>query len=424
MSKNKKENKNGPEDKEPLSRVSRRQKKESKKKRRVFLIIVLAVGVILAVGAAFNIPYINIAREAGSWLGERFSGSDSEAEPTPDYLYFTNPETGGDIAGEVSTLLGIYKVEEGEGEQRTILYFALLAYDSVNGVGEIYLLPESSVAYNADGVQTSLGAALREEGGEDLLRSTVSNLTGSEVDYLLFVEFWEAVKLIQGLGLPPVTLAEKTVLVNPLNGETDFLVAGQQIADADRLLLYLMATDHLQVWEAFSMREQRALEYLPQALGELRPETEDALARMLSSLGEDYTLEPGTGSAGGDLDYLASILQSFSELEGGELVIRAVPAVEVLNGCGVPDLGKRVGERLDSLGVPVAGTGGNAKVIVEGEEVNDFTHEVSTIIYRNEDERVEAFADYLGVILSIEDVKFEPGAGPEVVIIAGRDLAS
>jgi hypothetical protein len=423
LSKNNKENKGVPEDKEPLSRVSRHQKKSSKKKRRVFLVVVLVIGAVLAVGAAFNIPYINVAREAGSWLGDRFSGSDSEAEPVPDYLYFTDPETGRKMSGEVSTLMGLYRIEEGEGEQRIILDLVLLTYDKDGGVGEIYMIPETSVAYNASGEQTDLRRALQEEGGEDLLRSTVSNLSGSEVDYLLLVEFWEAVKLVQGMGLPPVTLADKTVLVNPLNEETDFLVAGQEIGDSDRLILYLMATDYLQIWEAFSQRLERAREYLPEAMSWLRPVTAEDMEEMLSSLGEDYTLDPAGGSVDEDRSYLASMLKSFSDLEKGELAVRAVPAVEVLNGCGVPDLGKKVGEQLNSLGVPVAGTAGNAKVVVEGEEVNDFTHEVSTIVYRSEDARVEAFARYLGILLSIEDVKFEPGPETEIVIIAGRDLA-
>ena len=116
MSKNKKENKGVPEDKEPLSRVSRHQKKSSRKKRRLFLAVALAIGAVLAAGAAFNIPYINVAREAGSWLGDRFSGSDSEAEPSPDYRYLTDPETGRDMGGEVSVLMGLYRVVGEEGE--------------------------------------------------------------------------------------------------------------------------------------------------------------------------------------------------------------------------------------------------------------------------------------------------------------------
>jgi hypothetical protein len=117
------------------------------------------------------------------------------------------------------------------------------------------------------------------------------------------------------------------------------------------------------------------------------------------------------------------MLQAFAGLDEAAFAVKAVPAVEVLNGCGVPDLGKRVGDRLNSLGVPVAGTGSNAKVTVDGEEINDFTHEASTIVYRSVDPRVEAFARYLGVLLSVTDVVSEPGPGPEIILIAGRDLA-
>ena len=417
------ERKAKPDAKEKLSRVNKRHRKSAKKKRRVFLVVVLVLGAVLAVGAAFDIPYINIAREAGSWIGERFEGSGEKEEPAPEYLFFTDPQNGRRMEGEVSVLLGIY-MTTGEGQTaRVILDLALLSYDSSEGKGEIYLIPETSVAYGAEGEQTDLKRALQEEGGEDLLRSTVGNLTGSEVDYLLLLDFWEAMRLVQGLGPPPIVLDEKTVLVNPLNGETNFLVPGQEIGDADRLLFYLLATDHLEMWSAFSARLERARQYLPEALGAFASEDLDGLFEMLPPLGEDYTLEPGTGSTQEDTRYLASMLQSFAALDEGELAIGAVPAVEVLNGCGVPDLGKKVGDRLALLGVPVAGTGGNAKITVDGEEINDFSHEVSSIIYRSEDPRVEAFARDLGVLLSIDDIRSEPGPGVEIILIAGRDLA-
>jgi hypothetical protein len=411
-----------PDEKEKLSRLNKRHRKEARKKRRVVLIVLLVAGVVLAVGAALDIPYINFAREAGSWIGERFSSAQESEEPVPDYLYFTHPQNDKEFAGDVSVLLGVYWTE-GEEPERVILDLALLTYDTDKGSGEIYLIPETSVAYNASGEQTDLRYALREEGGEDLLRSTVGNLSGSDVDYLLLLEFWEAVRLLQGLHAPGVVMKEETVLVNPLNGETNYLVAGQQIQDADRLLFYLLATDSLEIWESFSFRLERTREYLPVLLRELRSEDLDSLQVMLSSLGEDYLLEPGTGSLQEDQRYLASMLQAYAGLEDGELVIDAVPAVEVLNGCGVPELGKKVGDRLASLGVPVAGTGGNAKVVVEGEEVNDFTHEVSSIIYRSDNPRVEAYARYLGVLLSIEDVRSEPGPGVEIILIAGKDMA-
>ncbi len=418
------EPKTAPGEKEKLSRLSKRHRKEARKRRRAVLVVVLALGAVLAVGALLNIPYINVAREAGAWMGERFSGPRETEELVADYEYFTDPQNGKKYQGEVSVLLGIYKAEGETGDKRTILGLALLTYDTGNGVGEVYLIPETSVAYDAAGQQTDLGRALQEEGGEDLLRSTVGNMAGSEVDYLLLAEFWEAVRLVQSLGAPPVVLAEKTVLVNPLNGETNYLVAGQEIRDADRLLFYLLATDHLEMWGAFAARLERAGDYLPQAFHLLGQEGPQGLQEAILPLGEGFRLEPGTGSPQGDGGYLASMLRSYVELDEGELAFKSVPAVEVLNGCGVPDLGKKVGDRLASLGVPLAGTGGNAKVVVDGEELNDFSHQVSTIIYRSQDPRVAAFAAYLGVLLSVDDVRSEPGPGAEIIVIAGKDLAS
>ncbi|RJP29379.1 MAG: LytR family transcriptional regulator [Actinobacteria bacterium] len=417
------ESKASPEEKEKLSRVSKRHRKEARKKRRVVIVVLLAVGVVLAVGAIFDIPYINVAREAGSWIGERFSAPQENEEPVPDYLYFTHPHSEKRLSGDVSVLLGIYEDEGGEESRRVVLDLALLSYDTDNGTGEVYLVPETSVAYNASGQQTDLRMALQEEGGEDLLRSTVGNLCGGEVDYLLLLEFWEAVRLLQGLQPPAVSAGDVIVLVNPLNGETNFVAEGQEIKDADRLFFYLFATDYLEMWESFSRRLERAREYLPGMLEGLKAEDTDGIQEMLSSLGQDYLLDPGTGSTQNDRRYLASMLQAFAGLEKADLVIDAVPAIEVLNGCGVPELGKKVGDRLASLGVPVAGTGGNAKMVVDGEEINDFDHAVSSIIYRSEDPRVEAFARYLGVLLSIDDIKAEPGPGVEIILVAGRDLA-
>jgi len=413
-----------PEGKEKLSRVNKRHRKEAKKKRRFLLVALLLVGVVLAVGAIFDIPYINVAREAGSWIGERFSSSTESEEPVPDYLYFTEPESGKKLSSDVSVLLGIYSTGGSEETQKAIIGLALLTYDTETGMGDLYLIPENSVAYDASGEQTDLRQVLQEEGGEDLLRSTVSNLSGSEVDYLLLLEFWEAVGLLQGLEPPGVVMEDNTVLVNPLNGETNYLTQGQEIKDADRLLFYLLATDYLDMWESFSGRLERTRDYVPKALQKIAAENSDSVQVMLSSLGDGYLMEPGSGSLQEDRRYMASMLQAYADLKEEDLTIEAVPAVEVLNGCGVPELGRKVGDRLSALGVPVAGTAGNAKVVVEGEEVNDFTHETSSLIYRSENPRVEAFARYLGVLLSIEEISSDPGPGAEIIIIAGRDMAS
>ncbi|MDD3717204.1 MAG: LytR C-terminal domain-containing protein [Actinomycetota bacterium] len=410
-------------EKEKLSRLNKRRRKEARKKRRAIVAALLLIVGVLAVGSILDIPYINIARRAGAWIGERFSSGGEGEKSVPHYPYFTSPQGSGELEGEVAVLACVYAGERNGQPSRDVLGIVLLTYDRENGGGEVYLIPEASVAYNAEGGQTDLMHTLREEGGEDLLRSTVSNLAGIDVDYMLFLEFWGAVKLLQGLRPPQAFLAEQTVLVNPLNGETDFLVPGVEIGDADRLILYLLASDELETWAAFSARLERTRAYLPELFSAPSGEEPGGLEEVLSGLEGSYHLEPGAGSAREDARYLASMLRSFSELDEGGLSVKAVPAVEVLNGCGVPDLGKKVGERLGSLGVPVAGTGGNAKITVDGEEINDFTHETSTIIARSQDSRVEAFARYLGVLLSVVDIVVEPGPGAEIILIAGRDMA-
>jgi hypothetical protein len=117
------------------------------------------------------------------------------------------------------------------------------------------------------------------------------------------------------------------------------------------------------------------------------------------------------------------MIRAIGELPEGKLAVKAVPKVEVVNGCGLPDLGKKVGEKLLSFGVVVSGSTGNAKINVNGEEVNDFSHQTSSLIYRSEDRRVLAYARYLGVLMSIGDVSRVSAPGPEILLIAGRDMA-
>ncbi|MBC7229470.1 MAG: LytR C-terminal domain-containing protein [Actinobacteria bacterium] len=404
------------------SRVKRRREAETRRRRRAVIIIALAVGLTLALGAALDIPYINLARVAGAKLGELLSSSPGETgEAGPSYLFLTHPRNGSRLEGDVSVLLALY-ADRMEGEEgRTVLGLALFTYSTATGAGEVYIVPEDSVAYDASGRETDLRRALREDNGDDLLIGTVSNLAGEEVDYLVEVEFWEAVRVFQGLRPPPLLMGEDTVLVNSMNGESDFLARGQEVRDTDRLLLWLLGADETDRREAYARRGERARLYLE----ELREERGGQAEGLLSEeAAEGLKMRPSTASWQGDREYLLSMLRAFLELEEGDLVVRAVPRVEVLNGCGLPDLGKKVGERLLSLGVPLAGTGGNAKINVDGEEVNDFTHQESVIIYRSEAAKVAAYARYLGVLLSVKEVRFETGAGPEVVLIAGRDLAA
>jgi hypothetical protein len=408
------------EEKEKYSRASQRHRQEAKKMRRIVLILVLAVGVVLATGAIFNIPYINIARRGGVWLGDKISGETSDKEPAPGYLFLTHPQNSKTLPGDVSTLLLICKGDSGNASQKIVMYLALFTYGTELGEGEVFLIPETTVAYNTSNQKVALSQALKEQGGLDLIRSTVSNMTGLDVDYVITVGFWEAMGAAQNLGLPSIVLRKEVALPNPTNGDVSHLAEGQEIGDTDRLLSYLMASDLKDTRDA---RLERAKSYLPEMFNALRGRGQAQLEEGLSSLDMADLLVPGTGVVGGDSAYVASMILAFSGLGENKLVISAAPEVEVVNGCGVPDLGKKVGDKLVSLGVAVSGTAGNAKVTVNGEEVNDFSHQVSSIMYRSQERRIEAYARYLGVLMSIGDIKYEPGPGPDVVLVAGKDQA-
>jgi hypothetical protein len=417
LKESKKQREAGREDKEKISRVGRRHQKEAKRKRKVIIVLILVVGAVLAVGGIFDIPYINVVREGGSWIGERFSGTTEEDIASPEYAFLTEPLSGRYNSGEVEIILALY---DSTDESDALVGLALLTYNVEGAEGELYILPENTTAYNAAGEEIELSQALEEEGGADLLRSTVNNMTGADADYLVRVGFRDGVLSVQRLGFPPKLMQEDEVLVNPISNEYSYIDAGQEVGDADRIISFLLAEESEDINE---VRVERARGYMPVAFAAMRGVDISQLQESLDHLEGDDLIDPSPGNREEELRYLVSMIQAFADIEEGKLVYRGVPRVEVLNGCGVPDLGKKVGDELTAKGVAVAGTGGNAKTTVDGEEVNDFSHETSSIIYRSQDRRVVAYAEYLAVLLSISEVDFEPGPGPEIVLIAGRDRA-
>lgn len=405
-------------------RKARRERRKRILRRAGFILLVLACAALL-VGAVLDIPYLNAVREAGGWLRDRFKSSSHEVGGPAgrDYAFLRHPQTGRTLSGEASVLFVIH-MGDWERTPLEIMGMALFTLNAGEGEGEIYLIPEETVAYNEAGEKRKLRGILREKKGEEILRSTVENMTGIKVDYMVLCEFWQAVRIVQALEFPPVEMPETIVLVNTLNGETEYLIPGQRIADADRLILYHLATDITEVWEDYYYRKDRLRDYLPTLL-EAMAEPGAALSGLLADWpqGKILRLDPGTGNGSGDLAYLVSMLQAIRDLPADKIFCRAVPRVEVLNGCGVPGLGKKVGDRLLSLGVPLSGTGGNAKKVVEGQEVNDFSYQKSVIVCHNADPRVQSYARFVGVLLSVSEVRVEPASGPEVVVIAGQDMA-
>lgn len=417
MSKAKQQKQGERNNKEKISRASRRQRKEAKNKRKFILIAVLLIGVVLAAGGIFNLPYINVARRGGEWLADKITASPGKAEKSPQYLFLTPPLGGTALSGDVSALFAIYK---GSGQEREIMDMTLLTYNTDSKQGEIYILSETAAAFNASGQKVDLSQALKNEGGIDLLRNTVGNISGLNVDYLVLLGFDGTVQMFQDLGLPPLVLMNSIILKNPVSGDTSHLSKGQEIGDADRLVSYLLAYD---VAERRDARLERARGYIPEALYALKGKNRSQLEESLSSMGGELTLNPASKSPAEDQMYLASMIQAFAALDANSLAVKAIPKVEVLNGCGVPDLGKKIGDQLTSFGVPLAGTGGNAKVTVDGQEFNDFSHQKSTIIYRRDDPRVKAYAKYLGVLMSVEEVTYDSSPGPDIVFITGKDKA-
>lgn len=404
------------DDKEKISRVSRTQQKQARKKRRFLLTVILLIIAILGAGAAFNVKHINVVRSGIEWASHKISGSSGQSN-SAQYLFLTQPQTGKVLSGTVSDLVAIYK---GSGQDRQILGMAVLSFDTDSRQGEIYILSEGAAAYNAAGQKIDLSQALKYEGGADLLRNTVENISGIGVDYLTLLGFNGASQILQQMGLPAIGFDKDAIIANPVNGDISHMSAGQEAADPDRLLSYLLAYDGADMRE---LRLERAKSYIPNALLALRGEKLGVLEGQVSAAGSELSLNPANKSAAEDQAYFASFIEALASLDESSLLIKAVPRVEVLNGCGVPDLGKKIGDQMASLGVLVGGTGGNAKVTVNGQELNDFSHDKSSIVYRKDDPRVKAYAQYLGVLISIEDVHFDSSPGPELVVIVGKDKA-
>jgi len=410
--------------KEKPSRLARHRREEARFRKRLAFSMSAILVVAFCVGSLLDLPVLNFPRGAWRWLRERVASSGgNEGGETESYLFQVHPQSGKVLGDTVSVLLGVTgNREAGDGED--LLYLALFTFHLDRSELEVYVIPEMLMAYDASGKPVRLRESLRGEKGEDLLRSTVGNLSGTVIDYLVLCDFREAVLVAQSLGLPPVLLEEEAHFLDPLTGERQSVLAGQRIGDADRLLYHLLATDRPDYWDGYFQRVERLRGYLPRALQALsEAEGGEALESLLGHGGRTVIV-PGNGSASRDAAYVASMLKAATRAAGQEIPCRGVPRVEVLNGCGVPELGRKVGWRLADLGIPLGDTGRNAKTVVNGEEVNDFSHQESLIICRSMDPKVKAFARYLGVQLSVREVREEPGAGEEVVVIAGRDLST
>ncbi len=393
---------------EAKNRVSRLKRARIRKRRRrvAVLAALLAAVSLLSVGYLLEVPPLNMLRE----LEARVKGGKDDKDTHLRYAFLRLPRSGGQIEGDADALFALKNGDE-------VLALLLFTYDPSEGRKELLLLPEGIHAHNAQGIEVPLRKALVESEGRDLLRAAAESLSGASIEYLVVYDLEELVALVDRITMPPTRAKANMELVDPRGGR-HMVSAGQVLRDSDRIISYLLAGDEP---DPLGGREGRLRGYLDELLSHLKGLDED----LLRSAFDEHPPSLFHPDPAEELPvYLTSMAKAAADPGAGEVALRATPRVEVLNGCGVPQLGARVAEMLMRKGIRVSGSTGNAKVVVEGVEYNDFTHEKSLIRYGREERRFSSYAQYLGVLLNVTEVVYDPSVGDGVVLVAGRDAAS
>lgn len=396
-----------PEGKEAgrLSRLGKTRKRR-RRKRAIAAVSVLAVVAFLLAGALLDIPHVDFLRS----LLEKIRGGSGGGGVQVRHDFLRLPRSGRVIEGDADVLVALRSGEE-------ISALLLFTLNPAEGRKEVLLLPERVHTYNSEGAEVPLSRALSEREGRDLLRATAERISGSSVEYLVVYELEGLLRLLDSLSLPPVRSERDLEVIDPRGG-AQRISSGQAVRDSDRVLFYLLAGD---ADDPLVAREERSRAYLGGLLYALEGLGRERLEELLAAHPpEGFHPDPAEELPA----YLASMVEAACDPVYGELAVRSTPRVEVLNGCGTPQLGGRVAEALRRKGIRVSGSAGNAKVTVDGVEYNDFSHDKSLIRYGKEERRCSAYAQYLGVLLDVTEVVFDPSAGGEVVLVAGRDAAA
>lgn len=394
-------------------RAERREEEHTRKRKRwvlVTLVVILAAAAVLAVLEGDRV------KDAAGWFSDKISSIWEEDQGDRDEtgnLYLTNPVTGQGFQDEaVNTLVCV--------DNNQILSVLLISLNG-NGSMKCYLIPEDIVGKSQAGNDLSLSQALTSSPERMTeLRYMVESLTGQPVHYVTVFPLKKLLLLADGLEFPPIKMASDTDVFNLYNGNWEKLVAGQEIKDADRILSYLMALGDP---EEYEQREQRTAAYLPELMPALATLTEEELAEALVIETGTFSLNPSTSGEQERADYLASLIAAWSEGFGEGCAYFSAPEIEILNGCGVVGAGNDMRTRLESRGFEVAESGKNAKIIADGQEVNDFSHQASVIRYNSSDPLAEAYARYIAMLYKIPQVEYAEG-GRGITIIVGSDLAS
>ncbi len=347
-------------------RVSRlKASSQGKRKKRTLAIVVAAVVLILAVAALFITGVIH-------WPS--FGGGSSNQSLS----FLTNTTSGQAVSADSINILVMTYEDRDPNQPITDILIATYGVQSTGA--EFYGLPTGLLAHTSDGKTIKLWEALKYGGGKTgLATSEVQRILGESVHYTLLLKETDKQVLAETLGVP------------------------SESEDGS--------------WDG----------YLSSALASLRTQKSADLEKRAKEAAAFFQRSSSFSGADQQAQYFADMVKGFAALEPDQVTYRAAPVIEILNGCGAPGIGEQALNKLESYGFAVQDYGRNAKKMVNGEEVNDFSYVKSVIYYYAADGRLEAFARHLQSILVVETLEFreDPVLGEgTITLVIGNDLVS
>lgn len=396
-------------------RTAQRLDERKKTKKTLFiLVIVLAATAALAVLMVFKWEGV---KDAAGWVGDRISSiweNDDAGRDSGD-LFLTNPLTGQEFQDDdINTLVTLV-------DDKNVIHALLYIGWNRDGTIKFFWIPENIVGKTQNGNDIRFSQALVEHPdrpGE--LRYMIESLTGEPVQYVAVVPLKKLLLLAGNLDLPMVKVAGDTEVFNPFTSVREKLSAGQELKDMDRVFAYLLDEGDP---NEYVERERRGIPYLQEVLGNLSSWPRADLSTTLLEEPGAFTLSPSASGEEERAAYLASLVSAWSEsIKSGGAYI-SMPEITILNGCGVVGAGNNLKGLLEARGFQVAEASGNAKVVVDGQEYNDFSHQTSVIYYASQDPLTQAQAAYIALLFSIPKVEYKEG-GKGITIIVGKDLAA
>ncbi len=345
-------------------RVSKlQQSSRGKRKKKLIAALVAVIVVVLGVASLFVFGVVH-------WPHFGSSSDDQSLS------FLVNPA--GKQAIEAPAINILVLTYEDRDPSQPITDILVASYGLQVSGAEFYDLPGALIAHTSDGKAIKLSEALKYNGGKtSLATSEVQRLLGEQVHYTLLVKETDIPVIDESLGIP-------------VRGEDEY-------------------------WS----------DYLATALGSLRGlKTKDLTDRATQAAGY-FQRSSSFSSTDEQTTYVADMVRGFAPIPAAQLAYRDVPGVEILNGCGVPGIGGQAQARLEAYGFPVKDSGRNAKKMVNGEEVNDFSYSSSVIYYHAADARVETYARWLQAALDVKTLELREdevlGEGT-VTLIVGNDL--